>query len=96
MMTLLAVGGLAVWAALLVLSQFGTRRAAPSIRPALRWIFTSALLICTSAVIGAATLTRDWQHINPAVSAAEVVIALAGLICLMVGIVKMPRRSFPS
>jgi hypothetical protein len=90
-MTLFAVGGWAAWAVLLILSQFGPRRAGPDVRLALRWIFIGGLLICTAVVVGAIVDNDDWTRIHRTVGGAQLAVTIVGLICLAVGAVKMRR-----
>jgi hypothetical protein len=90
---LIAVGEWAGWLALLILSQFGPRRAAADVRPALHWIFAGGLLVFSIPVIGTYAARFDWARIHRVVGAIGLLLVLAGVTCLSVGIVKMRRRS---
>jgi hypothetical protein len=90
---LFAVVGWSACATVLVLSQIGPRRATPQLRPALRWIFTGGLLICTGILISAIALDYGWTQIHRLTGGVDLLLMLAGLACQGVGAVAMRRSS---
>ncbi len=91
-MTLLAVAGWIAWAAVLVLSHAGPRRAPVAVRPAIRWIWAGLGLFYAGATL-MMIVGSDARAVRRAAAAGELALTAAGAACLAAGLFTMRRRS---
>jgi hypothetical protein len=93
MMLLVMVGGWIAWLAVLLVSNFGPRRAPSATRPVVRWIATGCMLVYASVTLAVAADHYGWGRIHRTVGLIELAVDAAGLICIWTGLFKMWHRA---